>query len=109
MLKISSGQLSAFAASHETGFLQKIGAFVAEWRPGALTDLAQVRSVVARARSWGLETELDIVHFALAEAYLGPSFDADPAIRDRLLDAARPGDKRALLARLITRLGQGAG
>ena len=57
-------------------------AFPDLWTPmGELAARRRVSEAVARARSWGLHSELDVVRFVDLAFALGPLFDYEPRFK----------------------------
>ena len=79
MLTISPQSWDAFGAQAEANFLIKLNRVVRETVPEVASESEPdftnlLRDVVARARTFGLETEQSIGAYAITAAMLGPDF-----------------------------------
>lgn len=106
MMRISPSQLDVFASARDREFIVRATNFLLEWFPdgNALARRASegdVSQQVANARGYGLETEREIMHFVLAAAHFGASFDQDPEFKGRLSADASNADKVSFLEIMI--------
>jgi hypothetical protein len=105
LLKLRPAQMRAFARATEERFADRTVNFLQTQFPDARAESRGIlRSIVvdqvARARTHGFETELELVTYVMTAWLVGAEFDEEfPAVREKLASPTMtPGDKAAWLA-----------
>jgi hypothetical protein len=102
MFKIRQEQFDVFKPVAEEAFTRRLASFVRERHPRAVVRLPDkttavrhlddetlnglVRVGIARARSYGLESESSLAAFVVTMFLMAPNFDAHPLVRRVLKD-----------------------
>lgn len=101
MFVVRESQIDAMRSRARAGFVDRVTAYLRSEQADGLDGQAlrdRVVKGVARARSFGIVMEADVVRFVLVDMALGPDFEAAPGAEPllRLLrDPALDGGEKA--------------